>query len=395
MVGRQPVFDGKLDVRGYGLQFRELECPPQSGGGVAELAGLGTDLRSMVGDKLAFLEATRAFVVGERESPFLVPGRTVIEVPRGLPRDREIVGGYRRLVQEGFALAVKGVAWDSDDEDPVLELASVIKLDTLAIEPARLAEAVMRASAFGVELVAENVDAPDQFKTCGALGFDLFQGGLLSRPEVAEGEPLSPGRLTCLQVLRELCDPDMSARKVERTVQTDAALSYRFLRLASEGAARGMFRPVNSVREAVVLLGERRLRSWVSLMMVAGTQDGSNERLTIAMTRAQMCELMALELAPRLADSAFTVGLVSALDVLLQVSLPTVLGRMSLAPALEDALLHHAGVLGNILSDVLIWEAGGYGIGLQSGLCLADAARCYMQAVAWATEVCAVFEMSA
>ena len=114
------------------------------------------------------------------------------------------------------------------------------------------------------------------------VGFDLFQGYLLSRPEAIAGKSLSPSTLTCLRVLKKLCDPGTSFDEVERIVQTDAALCYRFMCAAGAGAARGLSRRLSSVRDAVVLLGERRLRAWVMLMLLAGAHDGPTSSSTSA-----------------------------------------------------------------------------------------------------------------
>jgi EAL and modified HD-GYP domain-containing signal transduction protein len=293
----------------------------------------------------------------------------------------------------GYTLALDDYTW-GDDDDPFLELVSMIKIDLLSLAPDQLAEAVKRCSAYGVELVAEKVETYEQLRDCQALSFDLYQGYLLSRPEIVEGQALSPGRLTCLRVLHELFNPATCAGRLERIIQTDAALSYRFLRAAGAGASRGLFRRLSSVRDAVVWLGERRVRAWVMLMLLTDADGGSEEQLTLAMVRARMAELMALALEPRLADPAFTVGLVSALDLLLQAPLAMVVESLSLAPELEDALLGHAGALGGVLSDVLAWEVGGQQFRLRSGLGTSDLAQYYLQALAWASEVCEVLDLT-
>ena len=277
--------------------------------------------------------ATRSFLVGEHEVPFS-PRQVVIEVLEDVPRDPDVLAGCRRLALAGYALALDDYVWGRDD-DPFLELVSMVKLDVLELTPAQLVEAVKRCSAYGVQLVAEKVETREQLRACQGLGFDLFQGYVLSRPEVVEGKALSPSKLTCLRVIEKLCDPATSAGEVESIVRTDAALSYRFLRAAGSGAARGLYRRLTSVRDAVVLLGERRLRAWVTLMLLAGAHEGSDEQFNIAMTRARMAELMALAISPSLGDPAFTVGLVSALDLLLQAPLPTVLEGLSLGAELE------------------------------------------------------------
>jgi EAL and modified HD-GYP domain-containing signal transduction protein len=329
-------------------------------------------------------------LVGEQEFPFPA-SQSVIEVLEDVRREPEVIAGCRRLVESGYRLALDDYVWE--DDDPLLDLVSIVKLDVLALAPAQLEHAVKRRCGFAVQLVAEKVETRQQLNDCRELGFDLYQGYLLSRPEVVEGQTLSPSRVTCLQVIEKLCDPDTSAREVERTVQTDGALSYRFLRVAGTGASQGLFRRLSSVRDAIVLLGQRRLRAWLTLMLLDGAEPGSDEMLHIAMTRARMAELMAGVVEPSLADAAYTAGLVSALDLLLHVPLAQIVGSLSLSRQLEDALLEQSGVLGAILADVLAWEIGGENFQWRSGTAPADVERCYLQALAWATQVCGVLDL--
>jgi EAL and modified HD-GYP domain-containing signal transduction protein len=396
MVGRQPIFDSRLDVRGYELLFRDPGTTRPGGDAmtadVLVRAGLDIGLQNLVGNKLAFVNATRPFLVGEQEIPF-PPEQTVIEILENVAHDAEAVDGCRRLSAQGYTLALDDYDW-TDPDDPLLDLVSIVKLDVLALAPAQLELEVARCAGLGVELVAEKVETHQQMKYCRDLGFELFQGYLLSRPEVVEGQTLTPGRVTCLRVIGELCDPYAEAEDIQRIVETDAALSYRFLRLAGEGAARGLYRRISSVREGVVLLGYQRLRAWIMLMLLAGSSAGASEQLQITMTRARMCELMATRLAPRLADAAFTVGLVSALDLLLAAPLPRILEKLVLADELVDALLNKGGLLGRVLADVVAWEMGGEDLRLRCGLSLASLERSYLEALAWATEVCHLLDDS-
>jgi c-di-GMP-related signal transduction protein len=395
MVGRQPVFDAAFKVLGYELLFRGGVYPRPGGDAmtadVLVHAGLDLGLEGLVGSKLAFVNATRSFLVGENELPF-PPGQTVVEILEEVPRDDEVLEGCRRLAQAGYTLAMDDYVF-SETDDPLLELVSIIKLDVLALTPAELASGLKRCSALGMRPLAEKVETPEQLEACQELGFDLYQGYLLSRPEVVEGSALSPSRLTCLRIIEKLCDPRISAREIEGLVQSDAALSYRFLRAAGSGAARGLYRQVSSVREGVVLLGQQRLRSWVTLMLLADDHPGSEEQLHIAMTRARMAELMAASLQPRAADRAFTVGLISALDLLLRAPLSEILGGLSLAGELVDALVSRTGLLGHILSDVLAWEVGGGELHPKAGLDLAAMEKAYIEALMWANEVCQVLDV--
>jgi EAL and modified HD-GYP domain-containing signal transduction protein len=396
MVGRQPIFDSRLEVRGYELLFRDPGTTLPGGDAmtadVLVRAGLDIGLSSLVGNKLAFVNATRPFLVGEQEIPF-PPEQTVVEILESVAHDAEAVAGCRRLAAQGYTLALDDYDWVGPD-DPLLELVSIVKLDVLALERQQLEVEVDRCARLGVELVAEKVETHDQMAYCRDLGFELFQGYLLSRPEVVEGQALSPSKVTCLRVISELCERFTDADGIQRIVETDAALSYRFLRLAGEGAARGLYRRISSVREGIVLLGYQRLRAWVMLMLLAGSNAGATEQLHITMTRARMSEVIASRLAPRMADSAFTVGLVSTLDLLLGVPLPKILDSLALSEELVDALLNRSGLLGRILADVVAWEMGGEDLRLRCGLSLGSLERSYLEALAWSTEVCGLLEDS-
>jgi EAL and modified HD-GYP domain-containing signal transduction protein len=267
----------------------------------------------------------------------------------------------------------------------------MIKVDVYGLEAAELPDAVRYCSAYGVKLIAKRVEKQDQLNACRKLGFDLFQGYLLSRPEIVEGHSLTPSRLTCLRILEKLYDPNTSPEDVEDIVKTDPSLSYRFLRIAGAGAARGLHRRIGSVREGVVLLGQRRLRAWVTLMLLSDGHEGSDELLNIAMTRARMAELMAQKIDPALSEPAFTAGMVSALDLLLGLPLSEVVNGLSLTPELEDAILGGTGPLGGIIGDVQSWEVGKPNE-LKSGLGEMTVAEAYTQGLAWAIEVCGALE---
>lgn len=390
LVGRQPIFNAVREVRGYELLFRGPDglTGDAMTADVLVRAGLDLGLSNLVGNKAAFVNVTRPYLVGEQAVP-LPPGQTVLEVLDSVPRDAEVLAGCRRLRQEGYTVALDGYDW-SKPEDPLVEVASMIKLDVLEISPAVVVAEAARLIRYPVELVAVKVETVEQLALCQDQGFSLFQGYLLARPEVVDGASLSPGKLTCLRVINELCNPGVDAGDIQQVVEADAGLSYRFLRLAGEGAAQGLYRPVRSVKEGVVLLGFQRLRAWVTLMLLSGAAGVSSEQLHIGMTRARMAELLGAEVAPGLADPAFTVGLVSALELLLSAPLSEILEKLGLAEEISTAVAERAGPLGAILDDVVSWQLGAFSAEVRSGLPLATLERAYIEALSWATESCSI-----
>jgi len=360
LVGRQPIFDESYGVVGYELLFRgDRTAEPGDDAMTSEIlvrTALDLVLSGVVGDKRAFLEASRTFLVGDLDLP-LPPERVVLEVGGRLAADDTVVEGCLRLADLGLTIAV-----DERGEGPAPSSTSPPSPSSTCwrspLPPQELAGHVERLHGRGLKVVAENIETAEQLADCRRLGVALFQGYLLSRPQVVHGQDLTPARMTILRLIGKVCNPETSTRELERIVEGDPALSYRLLRVAGAGASAGLRRGVRSIREGVVLLGGQRLRSWLVLMLAADSSGATDEQASIALTRAKMCELLAVEVDPTLRDSAFTVGLVSALDLLLQGSLAGLVAHLNLADDLVEAILDHRGPLGRILADTLDWQLG-------------------------------------
>lgn len=71
---------------------------------------------------------------------------------------------------------------------------------------------------------------------------------------------------------------------IESLLRTDAPLSLRVLRAANSAAYATW--QIASVRQALVLIGLERLRSWLLLMVLSDASGASGERLETAITRA-------------------------------------------------------------------------------------------------------------
>ena len=94
MVGRQPIFDARLSVIGYELLFRDSEARPCGDAMTADVlvhTCLDLGLNTLVSDKLAFVNTTRSYLVGEHDIPF-PPRQTVIDILEDVPRDAEVDG---------------------------------------------------------------------------------------------------------------------------------------------------------------------------------------------------------------------------------------------------------------------------------------------------------------
>lgn len=393
LVGRQPILDRDQRAFGHELLYRSAD-----GGGPAGVDGdrmtsrvvldafLEIGIERVVGDGLAFVNVTREFLLDD-DPPPLPRERVVLEILEDAVIDEELIGAVRSWRERGFTIALDDFVYDPRWE-PLLPLASVIKIEVPALDEAGLAEHVRRLRRDGVRLLAEKVETRAEFEELRALGFDLFQGYFFARPEVVSGRRLPENRLATVQLLGALQRPDVDLAKIDALVSRDVALSYKLLRCINS-AAFALPRRVESIHRAVVFLGLRALKRLVALAAMAGAEDKPSELVRIALVRARMCERLCAALPGIDEDSGFTVGLFSTLESLMDAPLAEILDKLPLAEEVSAALLAGEGLLGEVLACVLAYERCDWDHARAAGLDPAAIGRAYAEAVDWSYQISA------
>lgn len=397
LVGRQPIFDRDLAVRGYKLLFRHLEAPsdtladsdgryltPES------LLGTGADnIGTLVGRKRAFCHAPPCIVTGA--TPILAPTDSVVVMVRtSVADDDPDLAGCRALVDNGYTLAIDDFQW-SDGAEGLLELASIVTFDAETVDRELLPEFMTRCRQFGVELIAQNVDTPAKLGRCESLGFDYFQGHLLARPHAAPAGPLAPGRLAGLRVSARLLDAECPITVIEDIIRGDPAMSHQLLQLAGSGAAGGMKRTVRTLRQALVLVGWRRLQSWVALLLLSDDGSTSEEEIAIVLMRARMSESLAAAAGCR-PDAGYTAGLLATLDIVLGMPVEKIVEALPLDVELRDAILSGEGPLGHLISDVADYQLGRPESATRSALAEDVLRAASVEALTWTVGMTAVLD---
>ncbi len=361
LLARQPIFDGNMKVVAYELLCRnsDLKFISTSDGDAASsqvLLNAFTELSidEVVGSHKAYVNFTRALLTSP---PPFGKQKLVIEVLEGQTIDAAMLYSLQQLREQGYTIALDDFELSSDTEG-LVPYADIVKLDVLALSPEKLSEHVRHLKSFGLTLIAEKVETYEMFEKCKTMGFDLFQGYFLAKPRVISGRKISENKQSVLQLLSALHDPDIPLDQVERMIARDTLLSFKLLRLVNS-AAFGLSRNVDSLRQAIMLLGLTKLRNWVNLLALSNLSGKPHELSITALTRARMCELIASKIYQRSRpDSYFTVGLLSTLDAFLDTPLEELLRNLSLSDALNQAMLSHSGPEGQVLEIVQLHEQG-------------------------------------
>lgn len=195
-----------------------------------------------------------------------------------------------------------------------------------------------------------------------------------------------------MRVLQAVNRRELDLREVSDGIKTEPALSYRLLRYLNSPAFP-LIAQVHSIPHALSLLGERGVRRWVSLVVIACMGDDKPaELIMLPLIRANFCESLA-PLAGMGASSndLFLLGLLSAVDAILDMNMQDVVREITLGDEIRAALLGDQDKLRQLFDLALKYEMGCW-----EGLA-GDARRMhiperaipglYIQAVEWARSV--------
>ena len=228
-----------------------------------------------------------------------------------------------------------------------------------------------------VTLVASGVEDASTFAHAVELGFDLFEGRYLHRPMLLERRVLSPSQLVCVRLLGELADPDLPMARIEQLVGSDPGLTLRVLRTANS-AATGSAAELSSLRQALVLLGPRRLRSWIVLALLDGgsSRDVGHDVWSV-LARAHATQ----RLAAAEPELGFTIGLLSGAAELLGAEPDDVVHGAGLGAHARSALLQGDGDAGRALTAVLAHERDDVAAVTRTGLEPLDVSHAYLESL--------------
>lgn len=396
-VARQPIFELGRGLFGYELLYRrdaEIQrADGQDGYMSAEVisgALLGIGLKAITNGGLAFVNFSRVQLINESWNLF-EPGDVVVELLESVEPTEETIAACRKMVEAGYRLALDDFVY-TEATEPLLELASIVKVDVLGRPMDEIREVVQRLKPTGVRLLAERVETATVRDECTKMGFELFQGYLFSKPETLTKTDVAAGQLATMRLLNLLADPDTSDKQLDAAFQSDLALSYKLLRIVNAASMGG--RGIASIPHAVRLVGRETLHRWLSVILVASLGrlgDVSHEVAFTAITRARMCELLATTAqGPRAGSGAFIVGLLSLLDVLLEVPMDKILANIELSDEVRGALLRRGGPFGAPLQLVEEYEKanwdGARNLAIDSDVPDEMLPNLYIDALHWAAQ---------
>jgi EAL and modified HD-GYP domain-containing signal transduction protein len=359
-IGRQAIFDQDSNLFGYELLYRDshtstarISDEDKASSDVLLNTFVEIGIEQLAGPHKAFINLSRKFFTEMPPLPF-EPEQVVLELNKDLDIDEQLASNIAELHKKGYQLALDNYNFE-EKWQPFLTYLAIVKVDIQQVDPDQLEKQLGQLRQYPLKILAEKIETAQEYEKLRAMGFDYFQGYFFSRPKIIESRKIEENELIILRLLTRLNDPDVSIEELDHLIEQDPALSYKILRYINS-AAFGLRKKVESIRQAVVLIGLKRIKAWVSLLAISGFQSSNKDALLNAVVRAYMCQALVSRTPSGNPDAAFTVGTLSILDTLMQAPMQTILQNLPISDEIAAALLNKEGVLGEALNCALAYE---------------------------------------
>jgi c-di-GMP phosphodiesterase len=365
-IARQPILDRQKRLYAYEVLYRssmDNSFPADVNEDDATHTVLAhilfnIGLETITGSRKALINFPENHLL--QKTPTQLPQkRCIIEILESIRPSPEIFAACRELKELGYVLALDDFDFNEQSEQ-LVPFVHIVKVDFQAIDREKLAENMARMQQYpGVAWLAEKIENHEEFQIARGLGFDYFQGYFFNEPEVLKNKSINTSKIVLLNLLAEVCRPEVDLKKLERMIAPDVSLSYKLLRYINS-VFYSLVRKVTSVRYALTYLGETGARQFISLAAASEIcGDKPSELMRLSMVRAQLCQFLATSRKSQVDESQlFLLGLFSLLDAMLDMPMAELTEKLPLTDELKHALNERKGRLAPYLEAVIAYEKG-------------------------------------
>ena len=397
-IARQPILTQDENVIGYQLLFCQSPAEDRLTSDAESALSATIDTLSVMGfdvlcdGRLAFINCTHPMLLKEWFA-LLPSNQVVVEIQEAVEADESVVAACERLKQAGYTIALDSFV-PGDKREPLIPYADFIKVDIKKFVPDQAADLVARYASKQCQMLAQKVETRLDYLMALKNRFTHFQGYFFRHPERMRARQIPANQASYLRLLQAVSKPEVGFAEVEDLIKGEPSLCYRLLRYLNSPLL-GMPAPVQSVRHALNLLGERELARWIRMAttLIMG-EDKPSDLILASLVRARFCELIAPKVKHGESD-LFFLGILSLMDAILEVPIGVVIEKLFLDPETQAQLL--CGKTGGTTSlspiyDLMVareageWEAVNK-LGKQLDLSLYFINKTYNEAMRWAHEI--------
>lgn len=362
---KQPILDLNGETYGYELLYRGDRTTrsydgtdgDRSTAGVINSVFFSDNHNKILHGKMAFLNFTEKLLL-EKTALLLPKDKVVVEVLETVIASDEILDRCAELIENGYAVALDDYVY-SYRTAPLLDYCDIVKID-FRIDRDDIEHTALKCREAGKIMLAEKIETNDEAEYAKKLGCTLMQGYYFAQPFIMSGSTYSPMAVTFSQLITALRKKeDVDIDELTRILSRDPFMTAKLLHLAN-AVRSDMSSHISSVKQALVMIGIKRLNDWIFLLGLQSLSPGGpEERIKVALFRAFFCDAISRVISRNtaMAEEMYLMGLMSVVVVHHD---EETIDHMGLSKGIKEGLMDRKGVYGDIFTAVLNYEQGNW-----------------------------------
>ena len=284
----------------------------------------------------------------------------MVEIPSFMASDPANLAAIRAVHANGNALLLKGRPASELPREvlPCFKYSIIDLADDRRAKFGAAPPGVTRSIQY-VQSGIQNVPDMEESFARGAaavLGWPIDDA---ITPETANSSAKTQTDLSVIMQLIQQVDSEESIDKMENTLKRDPALAFKLIKLINS-AAFGMSVEISSLRHAIMLLGFKRFKRWLAVLLATASKDASLKPMMFAAVRRGMLmeELVRFSGDEEMRSEMFICGVFSLLDRMFHQTFAQLLSTIPVPERVSAALVHNTGPFQPYLELVNALEDG-------------------------------------
>lgn len=267
----------------------------------------------------------------------------MLEILETVELNDKVISKIKQYHKRGFKFAIDDFDCSAKmikQFNPIFPYVHLIKVDVIESQAENIKNIITKFKKLGLKVLAEKIETQEEYEKYMAMGFDLFQGYYLQRPEIVE---VSKGKdLTRLIILNlvKMIKNDVGTKELENYIKQRSDISLKLIHFLN---AQGKFTvEVESIVQVITLLGRDRLLRWLLLYLYSEISNDPVSEIILAITlrRATLMEDKALGSDK---DKAYLAGMFSMIGALFDCSNEEVVKDIQLDSDILDLIVRKQG----------------------------------------------------
>jgi len=276
----------------------------------------------------------------------------MLEILETTELSEKVISKIKQYHKRGFKIAIDDFDCTSEmiqKFTPIFKYIHLVKIDIIESEPENLKNVVAKLKKIGMKILAEKVETKEDYDNCLNMGFDLFQGYYLHKPETVEvnrGKDLT--QLTILNVIK-LIKNDAETDAIESYIKQRSELSFKLMKFLN---AQGKFDvEIESIVQVITLLGRDKLLRWLLLYLYSDMLDNPVSEIILAMALKRAETMEANASAPE-KDKAYLAGMFSLLDAIFETDINDLMKHINMDKDIDSLVVDKKGKFASSLIKV-------------------------------------------